>query len=125
MVRVEPDLRGQIEGHRKPGGALREQVAVAGVGLCGGAIAGVLAHRPKPAAVERGVDAAREGIPARKAEVALAVPASKVLGPVEALGVETRSGLEPFASLKGRLRLVPVGGTHAKTSSRFRVPGLR
>ena len=65
MVGIHAHLRGQIEGHRESGGALREQIAVAAVALLGGAEAGVLAHGPEAAAVHVAVDAARVGELAR------------------------------------------------------------
>ena len=68
MVGIEAHLRRQVEGDRKSGGALREQVAVAPVALFGGAEAGVLAHGPEPAAVHVAVDAARVGELARPAQ---------------------------------------------------------
>ena len=49
VVGVVADLGGQVEGHREPGRALLEQVAVAPVRLGGGAEAGVLPHRPEAA----------------------------------------------------------------------------
>ena len=54
VVGVVADLRGQIEGDRQAGLALVEQILVARVGLLGEAEAGVLAHRPQPAAVPVG-----------------------------------------------------------------------
>ena len=61
MVGVHAHLRGEIEGHRKSGGALRKQVAIALVAFFGGAEAGVLAHGPETAAIHVGIDAARVG----------------------------------------------------------------
>ena len=69
MVGVEPDLRGQVEGDRKAGGAVGEQVLVALVRLLGVAHAGVLAHGPEPAAVHGCLHAAGEGIFARIARL--------------------------------------------------------
>ena len=51
VVGVVADLGGQVEGHGEAGGSLLEQVAVAPVGLGGGAEARVLAHGPEPAPV--------------------------------------------------------------------------
>ena len=61
MVGIDAHLGGQIEGHRKSGGALREQIAVAPVAFFGGAEAGVLAHGPEAAAVHVAIDAAGVG----------------------------------------------------------------
>ena len=47
-----------------------EQAAEAAVGLLGRAESGVLAHGPEPAGVHRGMDAAREGELAGRAEIA-------------------------------------------------------
>ena len=69
MVRVVADLRRQIEGDAQAGDALVQQVAVAAVRLGGRAEAGVLAHRPEPAAVHGRLDAARERELAREADV--------------------------------------------------------
>ena len=54
VIGIEAHLRGQIERHRKPGLALREQVAKARVRLRRGAKSGVLPHGPQPAAIHRG-----------------------------------------------------------------------
>ena len=68
-VGVVAHQRRHVERGRKPRLAVVEQVAEALVGLLGGAEAGELAHRPQPAAVHRGVDAAREGVAARQADL--------------------------------------------------------
>ena len=60
VVGVVAHLRGQVEGARQAGLACVEQELEALVGLLGGAEAGVLAHRPEPAAVHVRLDAARE-----------------------------------------------------------------
>ena len=60
MVRVVAHLGRQVEGDREAGLPLLEEVAEALVGLGRRAEAGVLAHRPEPPAVHRGLDAARE-----------------------------------------------------------------
>ena len=62
MIGIHAHLRGQIEGHRKPGDALRQQIAVAPVALLGGAEAGVLAHGPEPAAIHVRIDSAGVGV---------------------------------------------------------------
>src|SRR5262249_48415564 len=61
VVGIHADLRRQVESHRQLHLPLVEQIAIALVGLGCGAEACVLAHGPKPAAVHRRVDAAREG----------------------------------------------------------------
>ena len=57
IVGVEPELRRQVERDREPRLAALEQVAEALVRLLGRGEAGVLADRPRPAAVHVGVDA--------------------------------------------------------------------
>ena len=61
VVGVVAHLRGQVEGDAQAADALRQEIAIPGVGLRGRAEAGVLAHRPQPAAIHRRLDAAREG----------------------------------------------------------------
>ena len=68
VVGVAAELGRQVEGHREPGRAVLEQVAVAPVGVLGAGEAGVLAHRPEPVAVHALVDAAGERVGARLAE---------------------------------------------------------
>ena len=74
-VGVVAHLGGQVEGDRQARRAVRDQLVVAGVGLGGGAEAGVLAHRPRPAGVHRRVDAAGERVRARLAQLLGRVPA--------------------------------------------------
>ena len=69
-VGVVAHLRRQVEGDRQPRLALLEEVLEPPVRLGGGREAGVLAHRPEPAAVHRRLDAAGEGELPRPAEVA-------------------------------------------------------
>ncbi len=71
VVGVQPQLRGQVERHRQPRRPLREQVAVANVGLLRRGVPGVLAHRPQLLAVHLAVGPARVGELARLAEVEL------------------------------------------------------
>ena len=73
VVRVVAHQRRHVERGREPGLAVLEQVAEALVRLLGRAEAGELAHRPEPAAVHRRVDAARERVLPRIAEIALVV----------------------------------------------------
>ena len=65
VVGVVAALGGQVERHRQAGATLAEQVAVAAVGLLGGAEAGVLPDRPQPPAVPGRVVAAGEREAAR------------------------------------------------------------
>ena len=51
VVGVVTDLRRQIEGHRQAALAFFQQEAIARVGLLGGGIPGVLAHRPQATAI--------------------------------------------------------------------------
>ena len=69
-VRVVAHLGRQVEGDRKAGLTLRKQVLESLVGLGRGREAGVLAHRPEPAAVHRGLDAPGERVLPGAAEVA-------------------------------------------------------
>ena len=73
MVRVVADLRRQVEGHAEAHDALGEQVAVAAIRLGRRPEAGVLPHRPGPAAVHGRLDAAgvRETGPAMPMSVRL------------------------------------------------------
>ncbi len=58
MVGVVAHLRGKIEGDAQAADTLREQVAVACIGLCRRPEAGVLAHRPQAPPIHRGLNAA-------------------------------------------------------------------
>ena len=100
VVGVAAELGGQVEGHRQAGRAVVDQVVEALVGLLGGRVAGVLAHRPAAVAVHPLVDAAREGVLARLAEPLLEVLRQVVLG-VERLDLDARVG-EARAGRRGR-----------------------
>ena len=63
------ELRRKIEGDRKPGLSVLEQIAIARVRFRRRPEAGVLAHRPQAAAIHVGTDAARERKRARLAEL--------------------------------------------------------
>ena len=80
VVGVVADLRGQIEGHRESRGSVGEEEFVAAIGLFCVAHAGVLAHGPEASAIHGGLDAAREGVFAGIAEVAVGVEADGVRG---------------------------------------------
>ena len=73
MVGVVAHQRRHVEGGREAGLAVVEQVAEALVRLDRRAEAGELAHRPELAAVHRRIDAARERVDARVAEIAVVV----------------------------------------------------
>ena len=62
IVAIETHLSRQVEGHRKPGLAGFEQATKASVGVLGAAETGVLAHRPGPAPIHRGMGPAGERI---------------------------------------------------------------
>src|SRR6266508_3105829 len=85
VVGVVAHLRRQVEGDREARLPLLEEVAVAAVGLGRRAEARVLAHGPEPAAVHRGLHAARVRELARETHVAEVVLVRDVLGSVDAL----------------------------------------
>src|SRR6201999_2445869 len=66
IVGVVPTLGGQVEGHRQPGPALIQQIAVAAIGLLGRPEARILAERPQLAAIPAREIAAGERIGARR-----------------------------------------------------------
>ena len=78
VIGVVAHQRRHVEGSREPRLAVLEQVAEALVRLLRGAEARELPHRPEPAAVHRRIDAPRERIHARIAEVALVVELDRV-----------------------------------------------
>ncbi len=82
MVGVVADLGRQVEGHRQAGGALRQQVTVAPVGLFGAGVTRVLAHGPVAPPVHVRVDAAGERLLARVADLAPVIDARQVGRPV-------------------------------------------
>ena len=55
VIGIHPHLRGQIEGNRKSGDALRKKIAVTPVAFLGRPESGVLAHGPQPAAIHVGI----------------------------------------------------------------------
>ena len=101
MVGIEAHLRGQIERHREAGLALRQQVAVALVGLLRGAETGVLPHCPELAAVHRGIDSARIGKFARGAEGLFGIKIRKIFGRVYDFEWDTRQGHPTRAARRG------------------------
>ena len=108
----------------RPGLAVVEQVVEPRVRLLRGPEAGELPHRPEPTAIHRRVDAARERIRARVAEVALVVDLDRV-GRLERLVLDPRDRGEelafPFgngvvqllAPRAGCCLLPRLGGRHA------------
>ena len=89
VVGVQAELGRQVEGHRQARRAVREQVAVALVGLLGRRVARVLAHRPRLLAVHLAMHAARVRERARLAQAQ--VLRQVVLG-VERLDLDPRVG---------------------------------
>ena len=85
MVGVIAHLRRQVEGDREARLPLLEEIAVAPVRLRRRAEAGVLAHGPEPAAVHRGLDAARVRELARESDAVEVVLGPRLLGSVDAL----------------------------------------
>ena len=98
VVGIEPVLGGQIEGDIDARHAALEHVAEPAVRLLGGAEAGVLPHGPEPAPVHGGIDAARERILARLAEIARGIEA------------EARQVCRRVEALAGPLRLLAIHG---------------
>jgi hypothetical protein len=76
-----------------------EEIAEALVRLLSGPEPGELPHRPQPPPVHRGIDAARVGVLARVADVALDVGARAVLLRVEGLDGLARDRLEERLAL--------------------------
>ena len=66
MIGIHAHLGRQVERNRKPGDALRQQIAIAAIAFLGGSEAGVLAHGPEPAAIHVRIDPAGEGVLARE-----------------------------------------------------------
>ena len=73
MVGVVAHLRGEVERGGEAGLTGGKQHSEAGVGILGGAEAGVLPHGPEPAGVHRGLNAPEKGPAARLAGVSLPV----------------------------------------------------
>ncbi len=121
-VRVVAHLGRQVEGDRQPGLALLEEVAEAPVGLLGGREAGVLAHRPEPAAVHRRLDATGERVLPGPPEVAILVEAGRVGRGVEVADDDPRRGLERVAPLRGGRQRPSPGGSPASGRGPDRAP---
>ncbi len=123
VVGVVAHERGHVERGREPGLPVLGEVAEALVRLLRRAEAGELAHRPEPAAVHRRIDAARERILARIAEVARVVDVD-VFGRRERLRLDPRDRRE---ELVGALRraLVDVRAPGVERLGRAAVLGRR
>ncbi len=98
VVRVEPELRRQVEGHREAGLAFLQQIAVAPVALARRGEAGVLAHRPQPAAIHRRVDAAGVGVLA-----GVGLGRARIVGTIDRL--DRHAGIGGYLS-HGRLLMI-------------------
>jgi hypothetical protein len=99
-VGVVAHLGRQVEGDRQAGLALLEEVAEAPVRLLGRREPGVLAHRPQAAAIHGRLDAARERVLPRAAEIALLVQFGGVRRGVEVADFEAGRGLEAVLALR-------------------------
>ena len=121
MIGIQADLGGQIEGHRKPGGAVGQQIVVALVGLFGVAHAGVLAHGPQPSAIHGGLNAAGVGKFAGKADLLLATLAL-FSRRVQRLNFDAGAGMGILAG--GHVRLLWPGHQDFLTARRARQNAL-
>src|SRR5262249_7356385 len=90
MIRIEPELRRQIEGDVERVLAVGHEVLEARVRLPGRAEADVLAHGPEPLAIHVAMDAARVGILSGPADVPLAVAHGRILGAIHRLHRDAR-----------------------------------
>src|SRR5216683_2957664 len=99
VVGVAAHLGRQVEGDREAGLAVGEEVTIAAVGFLGVAEAGVLAHRPEPPAIHRGLHAAREGVFAGEADIVEEIEILDVIGLVSPLDFDSGSGGEALAAL--------------------------
>ncbi len=104
VVGVEAHLGGKVEGARQAGLAGGEQELEALVRRLCCPEAGVLPHRPQPAAVHVPLDASRVGERSRLAELLGRVEAVEVAGAVAALH------LDPGLSLTSRIALLSHAG---------------
>ena len=84
VVGVVTHQGGHVEGGGQPVLSLAQEKMEAGVGLLGQSEAGELAHRPQPSAIHRAVNAARVGILAGVADIALEI-AGYIVGSVSRL----------------------------------------
>ena len=128
IVAVETHLRGEVECHREPGLALREQVAKAFVRIGGGSEARVLTDAPEASAVHRRLNAARERGIAGEALVAERVVARKVGRCVERCDRDAAAGLEmllALASLARRAQTLLLPFEQCLREVRFSFPHRR
>ena len=102
VVRVETDLRREIEGDGEARRPLREQIFVTRVRLFGGRVSGILAHRPEATAIQVATDAARIRIVAGRAEVAFVIGRIRVRRVEVVREFDARRGLKAFASFASR-----------------------
>ena len=109
VVGVVADLGRQVEGDGEAGLSLLEQELVAAVGLLSVGEAGVLAHRPEPAAVHGGLDAPGVRVLAGVAKLLVVVPLGEVFGAVERLELGPRGALEARLALLGAVDRLLVG----------------
>ena len=119
-VRVVAHLGRQVERDRQARLALLEEVAEAAVRLLGGREARVLAHRPEPRAVHRGLDAAGERVLAREAEVGRRVEAERgeVVGGVDVGDLEVASSSRSAPAAPGPIRAPSPGSCRASDRRR-------
>ena len=104
-IAIESHLRREVEGDTESGLSGVEQEAESLVGLARRAEARVLAHRPEPAAIHRGLHAARERKVSRVAELAGFVEL-RVTGVIDGRDRDPAWG-EPFGGGGLRRRLAP------------------
>ena len=79
MVRVHPQLRGQVECHIHAGETLLKQMPEAQVGLFHSVIAGILAHGPQAPAIHIRANPPRERVAPREAHIPKVVTVRYVL----------------------------------------------
>src|SRR3989442_13394740 len=110
MVAVIAHERGQVKGDGKARLALLQEIVEPPVGVFGGGEAGELAHGPDFSPVHRRVDAAREGVLARVAQVAVVIKTGKIGWRVKALDGYAGHGGERCLALRGLLERRVQGG---------------
>src|ERR1700752_4949677 len=98
MIRIHPDLRGEIQRDREALLPFAEEVAIALVRFTGAAEARVLTHGPEGAAVHCGIDAAGKRELAGEAESFFGIPIVEQIAGVQPLdGPAGNSGEARFA----------------------------
>src|SRR5690606_8033842 len=103
-IRVVAHLCRQIERNAEPGLAVVQQVVIPAVRLLRRTEAGILAHRPEPAAVHRRIHTARERELAREADRLI-----RPIGRIQPLDGEPARGLESLLPLRLPLQERPDG----------------